>query len=174
MSRGWQIFLITAATVLVPGGLYAGVGIYALTNICFNFKRFELTGIDKTFIGINFVLQIKNPSRINVHIDGYDIDVAINGTKVANIISANKKTLAGEKTNILVLPIKINYKETFGVLKSAELISLFAKKEYSKIYISLEGRFNGSLLKIPIRRKINMKYTLAEIVKMASEPSEPC
>lgn len=176
MTRGLKILTIVAAAIIIPGGLWAGIGIYALQQICYSVVKYNINSIDfvSKKIDINFTVMIKNPSHLNVTIGGYDISVALNGTEVARLINDHEKIIEAKKTSILILPVKIDVLKTFNQVKSKEIIGYFATKDYEKIVISLNGKFNGKIIKLPISIKVNSQYTFAEIIKQMDEPSTPC
>ncbi|MEK6879111.1 MAG: hypothetical protein AABY22_05855 [Nanoarchaeota archaeon] len=164
-----KIFGIIAALVLIPGAIFVGIGVRLLSKINFKVKSFKVKSLDAQYINIDLVLDVINPSKLDVKIDGYNINVFLNGIKVANLISIYKKTLKGEETSLLTLPIAIDFKKSFGQILSKEIIGYFLTRNYEKIVIRLSGNFKGEILKIPISTKIDITYTLAEIEKLMEE-----
>ena len=176
MTKGWKIFWIVTSAIIIPGGLWAGIGIATLQQICYSVVKYEIRRIDiaARTIEMAFTMMIKNPSKLSIGIEGYDIAVALNGVEIAKLVSEAPKTIEGEKATTLVLPVKIDLKKTFGQIKSQEIVGYFITKDFEKIVVSLKGKFNGRLLKIPIAVKVDSKYTLAEIIKQMDSPSTPC
>ena len=173
MTRGWQIFLIAATAIIIPGGIWAGMGIAALTKICYNVIKYEITKFNFTNMELSFTLKVKNPSNIKVIIEGYNINIELNGVNVGQIVSKSKKTLKSEQHSTIVIPVNIKIdKKTLGNSKIREVFDYFITKQYEKIFVSLSGHFNGRLLKIPIPVKIDLKYTLAEIINIMDSPDE--
>ena len=172
MTRGWQIFLIAATAIIIPGGIWAGMGIAALTKICYNVIKYEITKFNFTNMELSFTLKVKNPSNFKVVIEGYDINIELNGVKVGNIASKSIKTLKSEQISNVIIPVNILINKILGNKKLKEVLNYFSTKQYEKIFVSLSGHFNGRLLKIPIPVKIDLKYTLAEIINIMDSPDE--
>ena len=174
MKTGWKIFWTLTTLFLASSGVYAGIGVNLLLQVCYSITKYRITGIDSKYIHIDFMMQVFNPSKLNVGITGYNIDVYLNDTKVSNLSSAKPKTLEGEKPSTLTLPIKIDYLNVFEKVKSQSVVNLFLNKKFDKIIFTFKGNFKGSLLKIPISKDIELKYTLKEIQDIMNEPSTPC
>ncbi len=174
MTKGWKIFWTVTTLIVVPGSIWAGIGIWTLQQICYSVVKYEVKAWNFKSIDLAFTMMIKNPSQLSVEIDGYDIHVALNNVPVARLISNTVKTIEGEKASSLVLPVSIDLEKSFGQIKSKEIIGYFSSKNFDKIVLSLTGKFNGKLLKIPISVKIDSRYTLADIIKQMDTPSTPC
>lgn len=178
MSRTWQVIGSIAAVVLpggfIIGGIVAGFKLYSLTKICFNIYGFKIKDVNPKTIALDITLEVKNPSDIDIKIKGYDIDVLLNKFKVASLKSSAVKILKADDVSYLVLPININHQEIYDTIRSKELLTDFLLKQYDKIGVSLEGKFLGEAVKIPVSTNIKMNYTVAEILKMKDAPSVPC
>lgn len=169
MNKSLKIFGIVAILILVPFSIYAGIGIVLLNKIDYKLKGYKLKNIDNQFIYIDLILDIINPSKLDVHIYGYNFNIKLNGVPVANLINKQKKTLVGESTSPLTIGIAIDYKKSFGQILSKEILGYFLTKNYDKIIVSLSGKLKGELLKIPISTKLDFTYTLAEIEEIMSK-----
>lgn len=174
MSPGWKIF--TAVCILIPAGfgIYVGVNVYHLLQICYNIKKYEIVNINLSTLSLRLTLQIKNPSGLSVGMDGYEMVVLLNGVRVAAIVNSTPKVLESGQYTDVVIPITIQWNKTFTKSQAGEILQYFMQKQYDKIIFNISGQFNGSLLKIPIHKKINMNYSLEEIVKNMDTPSQPC
>ena len=168
MSRGWKIFGIIAALIIIPGGIFAGIAIKNLSKIDFKIKGYKIKGIDGQFVYLDFDIDVINPSNIDVHIAGYNIDVFLNDIIVAHLISKERKILKSESTSLLTLLISIDYNKAFGQIKSKEIIGYFISKNHEKIVVHLKGKFKGEILKIPISTKLDFRYSLKEIEELVN------
>lgn len=174
MNRNWKIALALAAAIIIPGGTYAAIAAYWLGKICYNIYGFRILSADSKYVSIELTLEVKNPSSINITIEGYDLGVSLNNFKVAQIESKDLKVLSAGAVSYLNIPIKINHQEVFGAVKSGEFITNVLLKNFDKINVALGGKFLGEILKIPVSTKIKMNYTVAEILKMRENESAPC
>lgn len=172
MSRAWKIAGIIALLVIVPGGIYAGMGLMALNQTEIEVKSYKVKSVDTQFVHMDIVLEIKNPSKLDVSIEGYDLRVDINGIKVASIISKYAVVLDGLGKTLLTVPVAIDFKKSFDVVKSREILGYFLTRNKEKIIVSLTGKLKGEILKMPISTRLNFKYSLKEIEDLMKAPNE--
>lgn len=177
MTKGWAIFWSVVIAVVVPFGTAAGIGLYQLSKICYQMGGFKITAFDRNNLYMDIAIRIVNKSFLNLTIKSYDLNFYLNGVKVSNIVNKESKDIIPSAASTLVSTISVSFKETFGVVKSADLITNFATMQYDKITLSVDGEFKGRLLKIPFTYKLKQtdwSWTLDEILKMMKEPSVPC
>ena len=92
-------------------------------------------------------LKVDNPNDLNLDLSGADVDLALNGQKVASGISRSPLTLVKQGTSNMKIEVKAS---TLGVLK--QIMQLQAN---SGVNYAVNGHLNvlnwlGSLGKIPI------------------------
>ncbi|HRG36900.1 MAG TPA: hypothetical protein PK289_00050 [Bacteroidia bacterium] len=179
MSAGSTIKAILA--VLIPGGfivggIYAGVNVRLLTKICFSIAGFKIKSLDSNYIYLDILLNVKNPSRLDVKVGGYDINATLNGTPVGKIVDKTEKVLLAEQITPLLVPIQIDHNKAFGQIKSKEILGYFLTNNWEKIIVSLDIKFKGEVLRIPISTSVNLSYSLKEIKTMMAESKNtpPC
>ena len=148
---------------LMATGTYAGAGLYALNQVDYQFKSYRIKSVDTQFVHMEVVLNVINPSNLDVHITGYNLHVDINGIEVANLISKSPVNLKGLGVSPLTIPIAIDFRKSFDVIKSKEILGYFITRKKDKIVLSLKGKFFGKILKIPISTNVDFKYSLQEI-----------
>ncbi|KKS77126.1 MAG: hypothetical protein UV51_C0010G0031 [Candidatus Woesebacteria bacterium GW2011_GWC1_42_9] len=174
MSKTAKIALLIAAAIIIPGGIVAGVGAYQLFRICTKVNYYKFNGIDVRYINLEFGIMVKNPGFINVDILGYNLDIFINGTKVASAVNSSTKRLSAKQRSNLVIPVLVDYTKSLGAVFSAQLLKFFANKQFDKIIVSIDGVMNARLLGVPSSIKINEKYSLREIQEIMDAPEQPC
>lgn len=171
----------TILAILIPGGfifggIYAGVNVRLLTKICFSVSGFKIKSLDSKYIYLDILLLVKNPSRLDVTVQGYEIDALLNGVPVSKIVDKNKKVLLGEEVTPLLVPIQIDHEKAFGQIKSKEILAYFLTNNWDKIIVSLDIKFKGEVLNIPISTSVSLKYSLKEIkaIMADSKNQPPC
>lgn len=173
MSAGKVIFGIVVAAA-IGFGIYAAIGIKMLMRICFSMGKYKLRSWDFQFVNIDFELVLYNPSALEATLRNYDFNLYLNNKWVANIKSDVPVRIVAEGSTTLVLPVKLDYKKTFGLAGSKEILAAFSLKQYDKIFVTLKGNYTGVALKIPVKLAVEEKWTLQSIVDEMSKPSVPC
>ena len=173
MSIGGKIaWVVVAALGLV--GIYAGIGVKKLMSICYNIVKYKYK-LDLEYLYLDLTLQLKNPSFLKVGIEGYDIDVYLNNKWVAKVAKINHEEIVAEGVSVIDIPIKIKYQKLINTVAGKEIINAFSSKNFDKIFVTLEGTFSGSVLKVLVNVPVDYKITLDEIIKIMDAPaSAPC
>lgn len=163
-------------TAIGAFGVYAAIGARALMSICYNMVKFQVQNITGDSIYINFTLKLNNPSFLAVDINGYKLDVFLNGKFIASVASVAHEEIMSKGISTLVIPVRVAYLKTLGIVGGKELINNFANQRFDKIVVSLKGTFKGSVLKVPVGVPVDQKWTLKEISDTMSAPSTepPC
>ena len=176
MSRGLKIAGGILIVAIASFGIYAGLGVRALMAICYNMVKYQLKNITSDAIYIDFTLKLSNPSFLSVDVNGYHLDVYLNNKFIANVTSADHATIASKGISTITIPLKVAYLKTFSAAVSRDLISNFANQRFEKIIVSLKGKLNGTVLKVPVNVPVDTKWTLKEIETIMNTPSEapPC
>ena len=173
MSNGVKIFVWSVLAALGLVGIYAGIGVKKLMNICYNIVKYDLK-FDIQYLTLGLTLQVKNPSFLAVDLYSYDLDVFLNNKKVASVASKKYINLmAGQFTQISI-PIKVKYTDTFGIVGSKEIFNYFISQRFDKIFVTLKGAFEGKIMKISASVPVDYKITLKEIADIMDSPSDPC
>lgn len=179
MSAGSTIKAILA--VLIPGGfivggIYAGVNIRLLTKICFSIGGFKIKSLDSNYINLDILLNVKNPASLDVKVQGYDIGAMLNGVPIGKIVDKTEKVLLANQITPLLVPITIDHNKAFGQIKSKEILAYFLTNNWEKIVVSLDIKFKGEVLRIPISTSVNLTYSLKQIKEMMAESKNapPC
>lgn len=176
MTREWRIFLTALGIVVIPGGIYAGITAHFITKICYKLWGFKIIDVNNKSIKFELVVMVKNPARIDLNIEGYEFDVAINGVDVARIESSTEKVIEGNGVSYLTIPVSFGYEKFVKQTKWSEILALFITGQSDKIFITMKGKFMGGVFKIPISRRVRVKMSLAEIAKNSTKEKEsvPC
>lgn len=172
MKNIWQIILAITVAGTFGAGVYIALGIKRLLQISYYLEGYKFEGFDVRYIYLKLFLLVKNKSDVAVNIKRYFINVLLNDKLVAILSSKKNKTIEAEKSSKLELPIKIDYNNVFGKLKSKEIMGYFVNKEYDKIIFSLKGKFSGSILKIPIFAPLKIQMSLKDIIVSMDNPQE--
>lgn len=172
--KALKIILCVAIAVIVPAGTFIGLGLYNLKKICYKVSDIVLDSITFKTAKLILKIKVKNPSSIAVNITGYDFAIQMNGVEVAKITNSDKKELGAGQVSELSVPLTIQLDKVYDVAKSVEMLGYFLTRQMSKIVLTLNGEFRGSVLKVPVSTGVNFSYNLEEIKKIAAEPGMPC
>lgn len=173
MSKGWKIAWIIAAIVLVPGGIYAGIGIYMLMKIDYSMAGYKIKSFNSKFLYIDVSIRIANPSVLAVKVAGYDLLFYLNDVLVANIKNKSPKTIEPNAQTMLTLPLAVDL-HAMDKKKAKEIMGFVITGQWDKITLKVGGKFNGELLKIPVPYKLKPEewtYTLEDIIKIMQTPA---
>lgn len=173
MGNGWKIFWLVTAAIIIPGGVYAGIGVYVLTQVGYGMAGYKIKTISADSISFDVFIRVCNPSFIGADISSYDIDVFLNDTQVAKLQNSNPHTIKPKSTSILTLPINVDWRTALKTATSRDVVKYFLTNQPDKIVLRLAGTFKGKLLKVPILKKIDMNYSLADIIKIMEAPAPP-
>lgn len=100
-----------------------------------------------------FDLNVTNPNATDLKIDGVNYKLALNGKAIADGSYDQVTALPGEKTVVVSMPVRIEYKRVFD-----SLLSAFQKPETE---YTIEGNARFGVLTIPFKEKgkVNWKDT---------------
>ncbi len=174
MSNAGKIIGLSILAALTAVGVYAGIGVKRLMNLCWNIVKYELR-FDLQYVYLNIAIQIKNPLDFDITLHGYDLDVFLNKKQIGKVASKAVKTIPGGGEITINVPAKSPIKKSFGEVGSTNILNLFLRKEFDKIVVSLDGTFTGEILKIKKKLPVEYQINLTEIIKIMDEPSSaPC
>lgn len=115
-NRTRNILIIGSLVTLVGGiGLYLWRQYYLLTSIAVSLGSIRLNKLSLSELDIDLALKVTNSSDQSFVIDGYDLNVYLGDTFIANVKSnlANVKLNAKGIPSILPLKIVANPKQIF-------------------------------------------------------------
>lgn len=176
-SKGLIVALIGLGIVVIGGITYYAMNQYnRLKDFCIVFlktkTKVNFLGINKTDITLFFNLM--NRSDIPATIDGYTIDIFVNGTKVS---SAYSQTLIDVSANgFSTVPVNIVF-NPLQVLKIgiANITDLLLPENRDKVVISAEGKFFGIKSSVLKLKELPISFTtnLKELTAKDSTDDEP-
>ena len=173
MSKGVKIAIGILLAVFVPGGIALAYGLDRIFKICVNINSYKFK-TDLQYAFLDLQLQVKNPSFIAIGINSYSIDIFLNDKKIGKVENFNTKIIEPQKISYLSIPVKMDLIKSTATVLSSEIINYFGQKQYDKIIVSLNGKFTGKVMKIPVTFPITLKYSLKEIQQIMDTPSTPC
>ena len=167
-----RIIAWTLVSVLSIAGIYVGIGVKQLMSFCYNIVKYEYK-VDLEYFYLNLTLNFKNPSYLKIDIVGYDLDVYLNNGYIGKITSKKYTPLKSGEFSSVVIPAKIPYPKLLKNINGKEILTAFADKRFDRIFVSLKGRFDGRVLKVPVHVPVDYKITLEEIIKIMDSPKTP-
>jgi len=99
----------------ILGGIGLAIGGYAyflkkqadkLTSIQYRFQNIKFTNIGLNNVKITADIVIDNPSDVRFVINGYNIDILLQGRKIANVQKSNINTIL-RPNGVATLPIEV-------------------------------------------------------------------
>lgn len=171
MKTFFKIAGIFAVFGVIGLGVYAGKVYHDIKNISYELIKYQYKGIKEGKVFIDFILKIKNISIVRIKIVGYEFDIFLNDINVGKIKGNKEQVIKAEQYSLLNIPLAINLKETFGLVRSADILSSLAMNPKS-IIISLRGMFAGEVFKLKVKNiPIDYSITLQEIITLMNEPT---
>lgn len=165
MTREWRIALGVLGLIVVPGGFYAGITVYLLTKIDYGVYSFKISDINNKTVKGSVTVWVKNPANVAIEIEGYDLNIGINGIDVVSIKNQDKKIIEPKQTSYLTIPIEFSHDKFVNKIDWTNLVTNFVVGKSEKIIFSLKGKFIGGVFGLPISRKVNVKKSLREIAE---------
>ena len=152
-------------------GVYAGKVYHDIKNISYELVKYQFKGIKEGKAFIDFILRIKNISIVRIKIVGYEFDIFINDIRVGAIKGTKEQVIKPEQYSLLSIPLGINLAETFGLVRSADILSSLATNPKA-IVISLKGMFAAEVFKLKVKNiPIDYSISLQEIISIMNEPT---
>jgi LEA14-like dessication related protein len=168
-------------------GVYAGIGIKRLMNICYKFGGLKFKGFtdanDKPmflpfnakYLVIDVMMKIYNPSYLSATIEKYSIVASINNYNVSKLTNPEPVILNKSGWTILTLPIKVDLEKSKDLYNSPDFLKNLAAKNFSKIILTLSGTLTGGLLGFNVHDyKLNITMNFQDIMDSANAPDVPC
>jgi LEA14-like dessication related protein len=175
MKKGIIISLIIIA--IITAIWFAKKQYDKAMKYCFvyNIKRSRVKVANAKQISIDLAIDYKNTADITFEVDGYDLDILLNGKKVANVKSTQKVSIKANDFTTLIVPINVSLSE---LLKQNLIDKDFIKNillDKSKIVITTTGKVSGGALGIKAKDfPISIPITLAELMQPSTEPEQVC
>ena len=175
MTTGTKTFLWIAG--IIGAGL-AGTGLFiyekqqiaAAMNYCYKIKAYRLNKMTLSKISLSVDILIRNKSNFDLDIEGYDMTVYLNGTKLATIKSTKTQKITNNSLSQITVDVDVSPKGLFRNLTDIANIALLATTDKSKVIIKVDGIISAA--SSGIRAKdlpVTMSMTLAEIT--ADDPN---
>ena len=171
MKTFLKIAGIFAVFGVIGIGVYAGKVYHDIKNISYELVKYQFKGIKEGKAFIDFILRIKNISIVRIKIVGYEFDIFINDIRVGAIKGTKEQVIKSEQYSLLSIPLGINLAETFGLVRSADILSSLATNPKA-IVISLKGMFAAEVFKLKVKNiPIDYSISLQEIISIMNEPT---
>ena len=164
--------LIRGSVVL--GFVALGFGLYkffqgqlkAAMNFCYKISGFKVIELSKNRVAFNLDIKFLQNSNFNVLINGYTLDIFINGRKITSVSSATPM-------NVSYLNAKVDIKPS-AVLDTPYLIGLASKAlmDKSNFIVKTVGTVNVSTSGISMKAPIDITMSLADILAPTPVGSE--
>ena len=167
---------ILAGSLLLMGigiGLYVKRQINLLMAYCYKLEHFELIKISKEKIVLRIDMLIKNLSKIDADIRGYDMDILINGRYVTSVVSDEQQYIAPSGVSKFRMDINFDPRKFFTLPELVNLISLsvFDRKNF---IIEIKGNVSAKHSFIAVKNMpISIKFSLDEYLAPSTN-SIPC
>tara|TARA_R110000868_G_scaffold150976_3_gene374569 strand:+ start:609 stop:1127 length:519 start_codon:yes stop_codon:yes gene_type:complete len=162
------IFFFTAIAGLVGFGInFILKQKKAIENFCYEFTGWKPLSINGSNIQFKGLLNIKNPTDINLLITGYYFDIYVNNNIVAKVFSSKEQNLYPNKITTLDVFIDVIKNKIPGLLPA------FVSGLFSDDTISIKG--SVSIKKyIILEKQIFETMKISDIFKMKNEPTVKC
>lgn len=173
-----KYIIISVIVILLATVAYFGYKQYTKAmNYCYNYniKKSKVNSITSSMIDIDFAVDFKNNSDLEIKLQGYNFDILLNGVKVSQVSSTEPTSLKSNTFTTIIVPIKISITS----LLSKNLINLQTAKDLisdrSKIIITIKGMVSGGLLGLSVKNMpLEIPYSLAEMMAPTTTPTTKC
>lgn len=173
MSRFGKIFLGLAIIGVVGGFAYRVLSeAKKLLQYCYDFGGASIRKISLDNIDLDIILNIKNNSKIDMAVTGYDLQLYVNDKYVSTIKSYKNQIFSAGKKEPLRLRLLFNPKEVLkNVINFNNILSFAIDK--SKIIIKVSGYFSVNAGGVQVDNyPISISSTLAEILAPSPETTK--
>lgn len=145
-------------------GLLSIVGIAAfylirqyqlLMAYTYKFSNFNVQKISGSTATVTTTLTVSNPSNVDVNIDGYNLNIFLNGNQVTNLTSNNRVLVKANNSSDIPLVISFDYSNVFKQVLSLSFLSSFLNGSAN---MQLTGTISLSINGVAIKN-LNVDYT---------------
>jgi LEA14-like dessication related protein len=167
-----KIIIWSITALLVTGSmLYLKRQYDLLTNYCYKFKDVVIERLSLADSSLKFVIEFTNKSKLKARVESYDIDIFVNSKKVGKAASNQPIVIDAAKKFNMAFGVKFNTKDVFSLENLWAVIE--SSQDVAKFKIAFKGNINLSIAgnTIKVQQPVDIVYTLADIVKMAQQPS---
>lgn len=141
-----------------------------LKKTCFAFNGYKINSIKKDDINIEIYIKLRNRSDIAIALNGYNLDVFINNTKVSTLASNLKQVIDRDSFAPLTLMVDIDPTK----LLNASFLSGFLLN-YNNAIVKIQGTVSvnaGGISKDNI--PVLMESKLRDMLPSTDDTSGPC
>lgn len=165
MQTKTKIILISIASLLGLGAVFASWQYWLITNSPYKIKNFKIWDISlKNNIRFKFDVLFENLSMIGISVLNYNFDIFLNNKYVGNVKSNKEFRIESKLYSIIPVDLDVNPKTAFTVNELIDLTSLYISDK-SKILINLKGSATVKILGLKVNVKTDIPYTLKELME---------
>lgn len=176
MNSTARKIVIGVGIIAAIGALASGIYLFYKRQIAlalqyaYKISKVKLYHIRKDSFSFELFVKIMNKSDFSLVINGYDLDVIMNGRKIANVASNKQYKIYPTNTSEISLMIDFDPSQVFDKNYLSELLS-YAVVDQSKLKLQITGALNISMDFINLKKlKFDYQTTLAQIIN--SKPNE--
>jgi hypothetical protein len=173
MSRFGKIVLGLAVIAVVTNFAYRIITeAKKLLQYCYEFGGASVRKIGLESIDMDIILNVKNNSKIDMAVTGYDLQIYVNEKYVSTVKSYKNQIFKSGKKEPLRLRLLFNPKEVLkNVINFNNLLSFAIDK--SKIIIKVSGYFSVNAGGVQVDNyPISISSTLQEILAPSPETTK--
>lgn len=166
----WITSSIVALLLIAAGWIYYQYN--EAMKYCYKITKFKIVKFTKDRLILDFIILIKNISKLGTKVYGYSFDIYLNKKLVGNAKSDKEFQFKANGITELPLSVDINPSSGFNPEQILRLIAL-AATDQSKIQFEFKGHIIVPFLRFKIKFPITIPYTLKELLE--DDPnSESC
>lgn len=171
-------WIIIALIIVALLGTIAYIGkkqVDKAMKYCYNYniKKSKINKISSSGIDISAAIDFKNTSDITFNVDGYSLDILVNGSKISEVKSNAKSDIKANAFTTILVPIRLDLSGT-KALSFTSLIKNIAT-DRSKIIFTIKGKVSGGAFGVKVRDfPLEISMTLAEMMEPSTEPETVC
>lgn len=173
----------TVIIVLIIVILFLGVGYLAKKQLnkakkfCYNYniQKSKVNTMSASELSLDFAIDFKNTSDIAVNIDGYKIDVLLNGKKISEVVSTTKTTIEATKFTTIIVPIRVLVKDLLSknIIDGDVVRNILIDK--SKVIIGIQGTISAGALGVSVKDlPIELSYSLKDMLEPSDKVKTEC
>ncbi len=148
-KNGWWLFLLTAWTLLGQSCQVQDVAVTGFGGV----RIHRLAGRD---LGVDVLMQVRNPNTFSFRITGIDLDVSLNGMYVGRITEAEKTIIPARSEELHTLHLNIEMDSWVSGLTT--FIHMIGKRQ-AELEVNGSFRVRKSLVSktIPVKERTEVR-----------------
>lgn len=135
---------------------------------CYKIYDFKIQKFTKDRVTIDLFVKFQNKSSFAFLINGYELDVIINGKDVGTVKSKEQQMLYNNSVSSLSLTIDFIPTKFFNLADAVQL-ALYYITDKSKIIVNLKGNFNAEMNFIKIKMPLDLTFTMQDLISTDPE-----